>query len=658
MQSDGLQERPMILAVCRDVRDLDMVIRHVRISRQPSRLASDSPEVQQRARESDLFQEVVFLEEMESIFLAAKDVLLLRDAVNAWLLSVSTESGIHPYLTEWMRWSEGGDSTQRLQDAVLLVNSYLNLLGRNVHEVVITLRRRSSFEDALLLAAAESKGISVTVLQKELFAKLTEWHIFRAEKKIGRRYRTIYVPLVVMSWYRVLRVFVACVRSRWSALNMKSQGRVIGFLVGQNARKHITNATLVMTALEGLREMVPRGLCFEAPSAHASFKHSGLQSVMLEGFVRPSFLLAVIRLRRAVIRRAEKQKSALFTLGTLSHRGVRIGLVLWPFIRLFLSRDLAVRMVCQEALRSYLEREQPLALRTWGENIPELGLIAHEVIHDPTLYRHSARIVIFDYPVGLMAPNPYFSCERIPDRVFVSGELDKAMYASENAPEANVVVTGFGRSTELAEFRKTTSREQSRTTLELRAPSRYSIFYVPSGIVRGYMSAQEHVLVAAALVGLVNRRRDCELLIKPHPTESMTSWYELLRQLGDTGTAVRLIDRTRSPLDCVNAADIVVTKFSTVALEAMELGRPVVSIALDGETAFQKIFEDSVEAFTDRNSFEKFLEGLMDDPERYDAWVKERLRLQREFLPKKMHRPEGSVEAEIVRRLMESIQGE
>jgi hypothetical protein len=643
----------MILAVCRKVQDLEPIIGHCRKLGGPVRLASDSPEVHRLARATDIAAEVRFVERMESIFSVAGDVLRLREIINGWLRDTAAGTGIQPYLMEWVRWSEGGDTTQRLQDAVLLVNSYHDLLADGVTAVVMTRGHASAFEDALLIATAEARGLPVRIVREDPGVGLR----YRVERRIGSRYRTVFLPLAVVTWFRLVKLAVASCMARNDKTRLVA-GPTVSFLIGQNAPKHVANARGVMAQLARGSDARPRGLCFEASGAHAVLHEAGLGSLRLEGLVRWPTLLRVLKQRRALLDKAACAHGGFVSLPELNHRDVNLGPALWPYVQLFLSRDLAIRLVCQEALRSYFQREQPLALRTWGENIVEFGLIAYEILHDPTMYPYARRPLIFDYPVGLMAPNPYLDCTRIPDRIFVSGELDRVMYADHGAPAANIVVAGFGRAGELAEFRNATTRDKSRRQLGLASPPAYSIFYVPSGVLRGYMSAQEHVRMASSLIALARGRSDCELLIKPHPSESMASWDMLLQELGGPGKAVRLIDKEVSALHCVNAADLVVTKFSTVALEAMELDRPVISVALDAETRFQGIFEESVVKMSDCESLTAFVTELFDAPDRFAAWVQERRVIQRQFLPKKMHRPEVSVEAEIVARLMESLQRE
>jgi glycosyltransferase involved in cell wall biosynthesis len=70
------------------------------------------------------------------------------------------------------------------------------------------------------------------------------------------------------------------------------------------------------------------------------------------------------------------------------------------------------------------------------------------------------------------------------------------------------------------------------------------------------------------------------MLIRPHPRENPAGYHEYVRKLGtdrislDTGTPL---------LELLGMADVCVTGFSNVAVEAMIMGRPVICMNLSGK---------------------------------------------------------------------------
>ena len=84
---------------------------------------------------------------------------------NAWLITLANEKrGFSSDMLFWIRQCEGGMTTQRIQDLLLLIRSYLYLLDHSdVQEIILLSHRHMQWEDTILMEAARSRGISVKV---------------------------------------------------------------------------------------------------------------------------------------------------------------------------------------------------------------------------------------------------------------------------------------------------------------------------------------------------------------------------------------------------------------------------------------------------------------------------------------------------------------
>ena len=91
-----------------------------------------------------------------------------------------------------------------------------------------------------------------------------------------------------------------------------------------------------------------------------------------------------------------------------------------------------------------------------------------------------------------------------------------------------------------------------------------------------------------------------------------------------------LIDKNMLPYHALNAADLLITKFSTIALEAMLFKRPVVSILLDGEERF-RIYGDAVERANSLEALNEILTMMVSDASRRAAWVENQMKNQEHF---------------------------
>lgn len=97
-------------------------------------VASDDLHVQEFAKKAEWVNEVSFIEKGESLFAAALDVKRIIREIDEWLQALNPSAS-----KEVMTWGahiEGGLTSQRVQDAILLIRSYHYLFSTyNVREV-------------------------------------------------------------------------------------------------------------------------------------------------------------------------------------------------------------------------------------------------------------------------------------------------------------------------------------------------------------------------------------------------------------------------------------------------------------------------------------------------------------------------------------------
>ena len=83
---------------------------------------------------------------------------------------------------------------------------------------------------------------------------------------------------------------------------------------------------------------------------------------------------------------------------------------------------------------------------------------------------------------------------------------------------------------------------------------------------------------------------------------------------------VFMIDKKISVFHCNNATDLLITKFSTIAIEAMYLKKPVISVILDGENKF-RIYGDAAEYMDDGEDLKKLMNRLVNDDDYILQWT-------------------------------------
>lgn len=213
------------------------------------------------------------------------------------------------------------------------------------------------------------------------------------------------------------------------------------------------------------------------------------------------------------------------------------------------------------------ERAVVVAARLRG--IPVLA-IQHGVIH-PT---HPGYIFSPDEVSGSGSVQTPF-CP-LPDLTAVYGPYHKKLLTGVSAypPEA-VVVTGQPRYDLLARAEKWYDRHQTLLELHLDPAKRTVLWATQTHGLPADENMRNVETVYRALAGLEN----AQLVVKLHPHEDQGA--SLYRR--DSSYAPAIVGRDGDTLALLYACDVLITRHSTVAMEAVALDRPVVILNLSGE---------------------------------------------------------------------------
>ena len=120
------------------------------------------------------------------------------------------------------------------------------------------------------------------------------------------------------------------------------------------------------------------------------------------------------------------------------------------------------------------------------------------------------------------------------------------------------------------------------------------------------------------------------LLVKPHPGHHEGIVEEMIKHGNDLKN-VFLINKKMLPYHALNAADLLITKFSTLGIEAMIFEKPVISVILDLEERWQ-IYQDAATYVFDAKKMYEFLEKIVHHNGFFLQWKKSQIRNQKEFL--------------------------
>lgn len=158
------------------------------------------------------------------------------------------------------------------------------------------------------------------------------------------------------------------------------------------------------------------------------------------------------------------------------------------------------------------------------------------------------------------------------DRIAVMGERIRDIYLQSGLEPERVVTTG------VAHFDRLFSRDAAEDELTLRGcnidPDKPFILFTTDGII---FSETEQML--EGVINAVLKTKDFQLVVKVHPREGIERYHALAEKRGN---ARIVVVKDVDVYALIRGCKLLATKYSTTALEAMIVGKPVITINLSG----------------------------------------------------------------------------
>jgi hypothetical protein len=598
-------------------------------------VASDEPRVRAAARADRRVHSVVFLEKAETLFDVAPDVLRTLDVIDSWLTLSPPPRGVEVETLRWTRSVEGGLTGQRIQDALLLIRSYRDLLATTgATDVYVAAEPHARWLDRVMRACAAAAGAQFHELRMRPFA-----HAAQALASFLRPFAISAYQLI-----NVVRYGGGRIRRRSSSTELD---RAIVFLLASSWPKHVQNVVPLMAALRS-RGAAAVALCWSASERYTArpadlqLAEAGLACVRLESAVSLRDVVESYVAAALVAWRAFRERRYL---DRLIYEGVPLGAILAESARYFIVAELPQRIRIERAMRSILGDARPRAFKPWGPEFFE-GRTALRCLPD------RARTLIFHYWVGAGLEWPYADAQKMIDFFLAKGP-DEVAIASRaySLPPAKIRLVGHGRFDTLSKFATQTPAEESRRRLHLPENARRYVGLDPNAALRGFQSMREQIELVEAVLHVAAAHPDLLVVVKPHPAHGIQHLQPLFHERRLANVVV--LSRDESVLDFLNAVDVLVTKISTLLLEAALMDRVAISTLFSGERYFD-IYAGLSTVVNSTTELETLLSILLDDS-RYPAWRNDRLARQRRALPNYYVRSSRSAADAAADALLEAI---
>jgi UDP-N-acetylglucosamine 2-epimerase len=231
----------------------------------------------------------------------------------------------------------------------------------------------------------------------------------------------------------------------------------------------------------------------------------------------------------------------------------------------------------------------------------------------------------------------HYECpEFLADKISVPGEFIRDLLINCGIDESRVVVTGRPTYDALIRAEESFKKEQICKKFGLD-PTRKIVVYATENLL-----PWETQPLVYALCTIMKKLSDVQFVIKVHPSEPSLSLYERVSK--DVGVQC-LITRDANIYEILFVCDLMITGFSTAALDAMILDKPVVTMNFTGLEDPIPFAESgaAIGVYRKEETEQAIRDGL------YDEAVRERLAKDREkFVFEQAYKKDGKATERIV----------
>jgi len=237
----------------------------------------------------------------------------------------------------------------------------------------------------------------------------------------------------------------------------------------------------------------------------------------------------------------------------------------------------------------------------------------------------------------------------IPDTICVwsEGAKQKLMEIAKFPPSVPIV-TGDPKTDFLPEAIKVLNGEKITKTLSIPKGKKIIMF-----ATENLQSLDEKSIIAKNVFDAIKALPDCHLIVKMHPNETDTAFYE--RALSEANLSNYTIIRDFNLYDLLYISNLIILSYSTVAVEAMRMKKPVVSLDLmhlHGSVSFIKNRKAIV--VNEANELLPAIQKCLDN----DAEVQEIIEAGRIFADQELGVADGKAGERIVKLIVQLVQGQ
>ena len=606
-----------LLIVCFNYRDIDKISKLDLTKYANVVVASDELRVHKQCEKLEAIDQVTFLHKPISYPGVSVSVMKMIDKVNIYLDKV-TELGI--FSKNELFWTYhvegGGYTTQKLQDALLAIESAYLILNENMINEVIIIGSDNELSIKALKRLAFIKGYKISSYN----------HRYALDKKSIRGF--------IRPMYLLFRSLICKIRSE--KFNYVKKSKIILFQICGSSSKHVQNALFPQKIfLKG--DFTPLNIIWGNTKEVKKINNRGYKAIAIEYYLKYSDFFISLYKMILIFTKSKILKDLFYQTNTFTYKGIDLKDIIYETVVQYLYTDGPENYRYRVAVQRFASEcsEHVVAIKYCAVKSLTQSSILSEIMEDKYLK--------FDYDLGVRMRDQYEEHNSKKYQNFLHNNfirfspneiLKKNLMEDVNVDEKSVIIFGNGRANNHFENLKIFSKADSKAEIGIKKDYDIYIlldFQAPSA---GYNSVEEIVYLSNTIVDFVKRNRNIALIIKPYPSIDMSLLSNIILNKTDN---IYLVDKKLLPDHALNIADVIFCKFSTLGVEGMIYDTQVVSILLDNEKLF-KVFGDSAEYIYKKEELIFFLETSLNSKDNFIKWKnsfkEKRKKFLKEYYPK------------------------
>ncbi len=555
-----------LLIVCYDIKDFKKIKKINSDNYETIIVASDDYRVHEECFNSKYIDAVTFLQKAIPYTVVAKDVIAMINKVNEYYNQVSTELRI--FKTEHMVWSyhiEGGNNTQKIQDTLLYIKSLDIILNQYKIKNIITINNCNyNYIEQIVYQVCTSRDIK--------YKNIKRLKINFAKKRLKN---------FIRPFYYLFKTLIIKIESSFSKL--KVEENVALFWLFNSVKKHFDNAVFINSVLKksGLNPVLFSWRVFTVK------KQQDLNIQQIEKYLDWSDIfisiwknIQVLVYRRRLIK--------LYSTYGFNYLDVDITDIVKPIVMYHILVEASDSYRFTKGFENF-KKYVHVKIMSGDLGRQKIGLLVERTFPD--------NIPKFAFSTFLTGKNIYveYMRKQYTDRYwgnfkyFVQNKIEKKNILEQiNIDPQNVIIYGSFRMNNANA--NTMMKEYALKQLEINMYYDYYIMFDYPHQLNGYQSLEESVTTLIAVLDIIKDRKDIALIIKPHPSADI-SFLEIIKNRYQYPN-IYYMKKLDNPIIGLTISDILITKYSTLGIEAMSMNTIIISMQLDSSNVFQLYGKD------------------------------------------------------------------